>query len=226
MSPTRASRRSSIPDRGDLVRVLEGEVVVAPVPRPRPGSLRPRSGGEGQGQEVGVDLQLGPGRDRARRRPPAASRRPRSWCQKSRSSTRWTKRALDRPDRRLLGQVVDGVEPEGQGAVAEGGDLGRGEGPGGFEGHGYRLRRGCAIDGFRRPKRPDDRRGHGARLLEGPEVAHAGDDLDPGVRATGRRRPRGGAAPKASVSLAAAQGRPGSATSGRWAKAPWEAPWA
>ncbi len=64
----------------------------------------------------------------------ARDRVPRAWCQKSRSSARCTKVPLVVQTRRSLGQAFDGGETEGEGAVAEGVDLRRGERAGSSKG--------------------------------------------------------------------------------------------
>ena len=111
--------------------------------------------------------------------------------------------ALDRPDRGRIGQVVDGGEPEGQGAVAERRHLGRGQGPRGFEGHRNRLRRGCAVTVSAEISDPMTAAATAAGCLEGSEMTESRERPRPvrggtcAASARMRSRPEGvGLAPR------------------------------
>ena len=184
MSPIRASRLSSTPTGVTSSGSSKQEVVGRRAPRHRRGTGPARRGrARGWRSRGRTAARPTPGRAPGGRRRRALDRR--GWFQNSRSRTRWTNVPRTVATVGEVGQVLDDGEPEGEGAVAERGDLGRGERAGRLEGHAvHTTARVCRIRGTQRP----DGSGHGERVLERPEVAEPGQDLDASLAEARRHR--------------------------------------
>ena len=216
-SPTSGLERELDPHRGDLVGILQGEVVAPPAARPRPGTASASPESRARDRKSGSVLERGPGRGPARPRAAGACAGPCSWCQNSPSSTRWTRVPLTVQIVGGSGRCSMALNRKARAQSRNDVTLDGRQGPGGFEGHGHRLRRGCVAECDRRgatdwlrpgpaPRRPRTESATSDGCSRGPKWPTPADDLDAGHWELGRvgldeRRPEGvGVAPRSRAS--------------------------
>ena len=225
MSPTRASSSELDADRGDLVRDPRGRsscpTSASASARSCSASARRRGPGPGTPGRPGARPRPGP----ARPGRPRACGRPGPWCQNSRSSTRWTKVPLTvqivGSSGRWSMALNRKARAQSRNEVTLDGERDRG----GSKGTGTDYGRGVSVTGTRSVKARATESATSAGAAAGPKWPMPGRTSTAGP---GHRRGVGLEEARAEGVglLAAAQRHRAARSRARWAKAPWEPPWA